>query len=135
MPINIRLIANRQLIVLKPKEPFLKWILETDPTSPRPKREELLVELDSYLVPELAGETEADVLRWVNKHWRMFFEQMLNDWYVDETLWPQKRSAKLFNEWVEIQFHSTIWDLVDEEITYETFDDEDEDEGSHGMVH
>jgi hypothetical protein len=69
---------------------------------------------------------------------------MLNDWYVDETLWPQKRSAKLFNEWVEIQCHSTIWDLVDETITYETFDEdedededeeEDEDEGSHGMVH
>ena len=65
----------------------------------------------------------------------MFFEQMLSDWYVDETLWPQKRSAKLFNEWVEIQFHSTIWDLVDEEITYETFEDEEEDEGNQGMVH
>jgi hypothetical protein len=133
MTINIRLVANRQLIVLKPKEPFLKWIVEADPTSPPPKFDELLDDLDSFLIPEAAGETETEVLRWVNKYWRMFFEQMLNDWYVDETLWPKKRSVKLFNEWVEVQIHSMVWDLSNEEIAYETF--EDDDEGSEKTVH
>jgi len=133
MTINVRLIANRQLIVLKPKEPFLRWIMEGDPSSPPPKFEELLQDLDSYLVPDSAGETDADVKRWVNKHWRLFFEQMLNDWYVDETLWPKNRSAKLFNEWVEIQHHSMVWDMANDDIAYETFDDDDE--GNEGTVH
>lgn len=130
---NIRLIENRQLIVLKPKEPFLKWIVEADPDSPKPNVKGFLNDLDSYLIPEAAGETKADVKRWVNKHWRLFFEQMLNDWYVDEALWPKNRSAKLFNEWVEIRHHSMVWDLVEEDIAYETFDDEDEE--SEGTVY
>jgi len=134
MTINIRLIANRQLIVLKPKEPFLKWVIEADPTSPPPNSDFLLDDLDSYLVPESACETEAHVKRWVTKHWRLFFEQMLGDWYVDDTLWPKNRSAKMFNDWVEIQHHSMVWDLSDEAIAYETFE-EDEKGDSPGMLH
>jgi hypothetical protein len=132
--INIRLIANRHLIVLKPREPFLKWIVEADPDSPKPRLRDFLNDLDGILIPEAAGETEADVKRWVNKHWQLFFEQMLNDWYVDETLWPKNRSAKLFNEWVEIQYHSMVWDMADDDIAYEVFDD-DEDEGDQRTVH
>jgi hypothetical protein len=74
MTLNIRLVANRQFIVLKPKESFLKWIVEADPESPKPTVEHLLDDLDSFLIPEFAGETTEDVKRWVNKHWRMFFE-------------------------------------------------------------
>ena len=46
----------------------------------------------------------------------ILFEQELEEWYVDEMLWPENRNRKMFNEWIEIECHSIILDTVDGNI-------------------
>ena len=51
---------------------------------------------------------------------------MLVDWYTDESLWPKKRSLKMFREWFDIQYHSMVWDLaVREPLELEDWGDEE----------
>jgi hypothetical protein len=38
----------------------------------------------------------------------VIFEQTLDDWYTDETLWPQKRSLKLFREWCDVRLRPIV---------------------------
>jgi len=57
---------------------------------------------------------------WIALNYKQLFENEFEDWYTDETLWPQKRTRKLFNEWFEVECHSVLIDTVGGNI----FDDE-----------
>ena len=47
---------NRSAIVVKPKQPFLDWLHEADPTSFHLTLQELVRETAVYLIPECDGE-------------------------------------------------------------------------------
>ena len=54
-------------------------------------------------------------------NYEALFEAELEGWYTDETLWPQKRTLKLFHQWFEVECHTVIEDtvgtpIVDEDI-------------------
>jgi hypothetical protein len=40
----------------------------------------------------------------------------MNYWYITEDLWVQKRTLKLFKEWFDYSFHTTVLDFLDEPI-------------------
>jgi hypothetical protein len=35
---------------------------------------------------------------WLKKNFDELFTEQLNNWYVDETMWPQNRTFSMFNE-------------------------------------
>lgn len=57
---------------------------------------------------------------WSRKNHAALFENELEGWYTDETLWPRNRDYKTFKEWFEVECHSVIMDTVGGEI----YDDE-----------
>jgi hypothetical protein len=57
--------------------------------------------------------------RWIQRSWKVLFEQMLEDWYTDPALWPRNRTIKMFREWCEIRIHSIVLDCGDTPIEYE----------------
>ena len=121
-----RFTLNRNLVVLVPKEPFLQWVLEADPKPLNLTLEELREDPDAFLISESTAEFAEDARRWVEHRWQMFFEHVLVDWYTDESLWPKKRSLKMFREWFDIQYHSMVWDLaVREPLELEDWGDEE----------
>jgi len=67
---------------------------------------------DIFLIPgEEVIESREDAVKWVEKRWSDFFEFELGKWIIDDQLWPQNRSLKLFREWFDIEYHSMVWDL------------------------
>ena len=94
--------------------PGFRW---TEPNSATSKR-----------TAGLSDNGTEDAVKWVEKHWRMFFEHMLGDWLTDETLWPQKLSLKLFREWFGVEYQSLVWDLENAPLAVEDWEADDGDE-------
>lgn len=83
-----RFTINRHLIILMPKQPVLDWIKRVDPNPPDITLEELHLEQNAFLVPDvLDGQQDAE--KWVQRRWQMFFEGFLEEWYTVESWWPQ----------------------------------------------
>lgn len=112
---------NRAAIILRLKEPFIKWINEVDPLDSREKLtlEEANEDRTVYLIDDAEAE---HVEEWVSLNYRQLFECELEDWYADPELWPKNLTIQLFEEWCELECHTVIIDTVGGAIV----DDEDE---------
>lgn len=110
---------NRAAVILKYKEPFITWVNESDPLNKAPgiTLEKANQECNVYLITEDDSEHLDD---WISLNFSQLFEIELEDWYTDESLWPQNRTKKLFDEWFSVECHTVIIDTVGGEI----FDDE-----------
>ena len=113
---------NRAAILLRMKEPAVRWINEADPS---PESHEISIksaneEWTIYLVSDEDGDGEIAVERWVKRNYKALFEDELFGWYTDPSLWPPSLTYKMFKEWFEIECHSVLRDTVDGPI----FDDE-----------
>ena len=99
-------------MVVKPKQPFLDWIQSVDEAPENLKLEDLQDDCSSYLVPEYdTPNDERAVIAWC---WDVVFDQELYSWFTDEDLWPLERTEEMFMEWFDIEFHSLVFDLVDD---------------------
>ena len=74
---------------------------------------------DAFLVPgsEFNEEMESCILA----NHEQIFNMMLNNWYRDESLWPEGRNYVMFKSWFDVEFHSLVIDLGEEEIIAEPF--------------
>jgi hypothetical protein len=61
-----------------------------------------------YLVNE---PNEFDPDRLIQKHFAMIFEEQLNSWHRDESIWPKRRTLAMFQEWFEAKVIDMVWDL------------------------
>ncbi len=120
-----RYVLNRSVVFLLPKQPVLDWLLRVDPNPMDITLDQLRQEPEIFMVPQKL-EMHEQAARWVNQHWEAFFEQYLNGWFTVESMWPQKRSRKMFNEWFDIHFSSMVFDLANEELEVEDWGDVDE---------
>ena len=49
----------------------------------------------------------------------VIFEIELASWVTDNTQWPENRDYTTFKQWFDIEPHSTIFDMMDEDIEEE----------------
>ena len=115
--------VNRSVIIVKPRQPFVDWLLglpfeiDTDEVN--------LVNLrrdsNALLVPAI--EDYDDLRAVLKQRWPDIFEAELADWCADDTLWPEKRTQNLFSQWFEIELSSVLTDLCDEPLEREAYDD------------
>ena len=111
--------VNRSIVILKPKEPFLNWVLQSDGFKQlQITLEDLRSDCTVLLLPNFNDQENA--LQYVYSQFKNIFEMELEAWFVDETLWPSNRTLKMFKEWIDVEFHSTVIDLVEDE--FETSD-------------
>lgn len=119
---------NRAAVILRYKEPFVRWINEADPYEDDPgiTAENANDDLNVYLITDTDGE---NVEEWISLNYKTLFESELEDWYTDKSLWPKKRDRKTFDEWFAVEFHSVIIDTVNDLIE----DDETRAEGGASL--
>lgn len=120
-----RYVLNRSAVFLLPKQPALDWLLRVDPNPMDITLEQLRQEPEVFLVPQ-SLEMHEQAVRWVNQNWKSFFEQFLDGWFTDESMWPQQRSRKIFNEWFDIHFSSMVFDMAKDELEVEDWGDGDD---------
>lgn len=102
---------NRSLIILLPKAPFYRWANAV--FSDLPDIDEEFDEFTSYMVHEdlILGDIEMAL----EDLWEKMFEAQLNEICLDEEMWPQNRTWKMFQEWFKVVPSSVIVDLVEDE--------------------
>ncbi|MDH5649990.1 MAG: hypothetical protein OEY67_10085 [Gammaproteobacteria bacterium] len=100
------------VVVIKPKKPYLDWII-SQPDPPEELRlEELQNDCTAFLIPEFADYDSAR--KYVLSHYAKIFELELEAWYADENLWPSGRSQRMFEEWFNVEVHSVVYGLFGE---------------------
>lgn len=118
--------------MLRYKQPYVDWASSAGPCPCDLTLDDMNEDGEVFLVPSFDSrvspvEFPEDAIKWVEKRWRMLFEYTLYSWIEDETEWPQNRSLKMFREWFDIEYRSMVWDMANEPILIEDFDDGPED--------
>ena len=112
-------IANRTAIVVTPKEPFIKWVQSTGEAGMVTTVEEILEGPNVYLVDDsLDGMGEERLLK---KNFAGIFEEELNGWIIDETMWPQKRDIKTFRQWFHVHVCEIVLDMGTKPLEIEEY--------------
>src|SRR5687768_12695701 len=103
---------NRAAILLRYKEPAVRWINETSIARGHGSipLAEANQERTVYLISDEEADTADTVERWVQANYLALFEAELEGWYTDVDLWPEDRSLEKFKEWFEVECHSMIVD-------------------------
>ncbi|MBD0375815.1 MAG: hypothetical protein ICV51_09325 [Flavisolibacter sp.] len=99
---------NRNAFIVKPLQPFLDWLKKTDENF---DVTDAIDEHNIYLIGE--RDNNEVIEKWLKKNFDAIFQKELDDWCIDERLWPQNRTYKMFREWFTIEYHSMVYDLED----------------------
>ena len=110
--------VNRGAVILKYKEPAIRWINEADPVKRTSgvTADALVNERTIYLVDVLDVDGDKAVEEWIAANFKNLFKEELEGWYTDSALWPKRRTLGLFREWFDVEYHSVIIDTVGGEI-------------------
>ena len=105
---------NRAAVILKYKEPAVQWINAADPyhDDQQISLESVNHERTVYLISDRDADDDKALARWIKLNYEVLLEAELEGWYTDESLWPQKRTFKLFQDWFEVECHTVIEDTV-----------------------
>lgn len=103
-------LVDRNGLVIKPKKPFFDWHNSIYKETP-------IYELDepALYLANLEGNSYG-VETWMEKNFDRFFKNELNDWVIDQTMWPKKRTFKMFNEWFDYDFYDIVLDTENQKI-------------------
>jgi hypothetical protein len=107
-------VINRAAVILKYREPAVRWINEADPHHDHPGMTLSTVNQDRtvYLIREADMDGPAIVNTWLEQNYRTLFEAELEGWYTDSALWPQELTLQLFRGWFDVECHSMVVDTV-----------------------
>jgi len=114
---TIRPAIDRSIAIIKFKLPFLEWLNSVSDDSMNITMDVLNSDCAIFLIPEFDSKEEA--IRFIEGFYREVFEMELDSWHRDRSVWPKRRSLKLFREWFGIEIHSMVMDALDEEIEKE----------------
>jgi hypothetical protein len=99
---------NRNVLVVVPTEGFLEWARKYPNEDAGLTLKELIADTTAYLIPE----QEADAEAWLKRHFKTIFENKLNGWCTDPSLWPKDRSMKTFRKFFRVHYCSSVIDLA-----------------------
>ena len=110
---------NRQIAIIKPKEPYVDWINSLPGIDEPCDIEELNNDCTALLLPHLDDDDES--MRYIKKSYAKIFEFELDSWSTDKKTWPKKRNFSLFSKWFKIEFHSELFDIGNGNIEIEEY--------------
>ena len=109
--------VNRAALLVRYKEPMIRWINESDSTDGPPITQAATeTERTVYLISDEAAESPKATENWIRFHFADIFESELSGWYTEPDLWPKRRTFRLFQDWFEVEVHSGVYDLVGTQI-------------------
>lgn len=113
-------IINRSVAIIKPKQPFLDWANSVSDEGYKFSIHDLNTEHDVILLPEYDSEEHAESI--FKKISNDIFEVELSGWITDKNKWPENRTYEKFLEWFDVEFHSMIFDTVEDNFEKEPYE-------------
>ena len=103
---------NRCAVTVRAKQPFLDW-LEGLPDMLDLSLEEINTRSTAYLLPFVDDlGTQTDLLE---EFFLDIFEEEIAGWWTVQDDWPDTSDFDLFRSWFQVEFHSMVMDLVEEQ--------------------
>jgi len=108
-------LINRAAIILRYKEPAVKWVNDADPynDSLGITISEINEDRTVYLIRDQDADSSDTVKEWVELNYLALFETELEGWYADPSLWPKDMSLQTFYSWFNVECNSVIIDTVE----------------------
>jgi hypothetical protein len=103
-------VLHRSAITINYKKPFVEW--HNKLFSETPMNEIMLGDSKTYLIDNIFE--NADYV--IKKHFKVIFETELEGICTDESVWPEKLSFKMFNEWFSYEISDWVMDLSKKSI-------------------
>lgn len=101
--------VNRAALLLRYKEPFVRWINASCPDANEPDIS--MEEANQDKIVYLIDEEEAEYLEeWISLNHQALIESELEGWNTDESRWPKNRDLELFSQWFEVECHTVLID-------------------------
>ena len=100
--------VERQVAIIKPKEPYLEWINAVSEPGDHVRLEDLQTDCTAILLPHF--DTVEESMNYLEQIFHPIFECELLGWSNDRNAWPNDRTLRLFHEWFAIEFHSEVID-------------------------
>ena len=113
---------ERLVTILKPTQKFYQWLQTTPSLDKELTLEDLRADCTALLLPTFETSEEAD--DYLQKNLDEIFSNECETWCDDESCWPAM-NYETFSEFFDIEHHSMVFDMVDDD---EDNDDEDDDE-------
>ena len=103
------------IAIIKPKQPYLDWLMSLPDPPEDVTLEDARKDCTSVLIPEFPDNESA--LKFVLANYESIFRNELECWDGDESLWPSERTKELFLEWFDVEIHSMVYDLTDDDLS------------------
>jgi hypothetical protein len=110
---------NRQVAIIKPREPYVAWINSLSGNEEPSSIESLSNDCTALLIPHFNDDDESS--NFIKRNFKQIFEMELNSWNENKKTWPKKRDYALFCEWVKIEFHSEVFDFGEGSIEIDQY--------------
>jgi hypothetical protein len=109
-------VINRTAVTITGAKLYVDWTLTTDADANKGAITVARARTygSAFLMPEF--ELEEDIQEWVEDNAVWIFEFQLGAWTDDESTWPPIRDLKSFREWFNIDIHSVVVDVADDDI-------------------
>lgn len=101
------MVANRCAVRIEPNKLFIDWLNYT--YEDYFDSSEKVLKATTFLIRDV--EEDHLMESWLKRNYSKIFKIQLNNYCIDESLWPQKRTYSVFNKWFNIAFSDMIIDL------------------------
>jgi hypothetical protein len=88
------LVENRDILLVRPKRPFVEWANNYD--DKKMPEEVILQSKTMYLVEEIEINDSENIEKLIKKKYQEIFKNELYLWYRDENYFPEKLTYNLF---------------------------------------
>jgi len=108
---------NRSIAIIRIKQSFVDWANQLPDAEFKSSLDDFKTDCLAVLIPDYDTDEEAVVF--INEIYEDIFTQILSDWSIEESWWPQDRTNEKFWQWFEVELHSIVMDSSTEPIEEE----------------
>lgn len=100
---------NRIALVVTPKRRFFDWVNGLPEAGPPLDTEEAASHRMVYLAA--TGDPMPPLNELIDTYWEEIFEEALEEWVLDESLWPVNRTPHVFRDWFHVDSIDGVADM------------------------
>lgn len=100
--------VNRMAVTVLPEVGYLEWTKTCPIPNPNTTLESLQREATVYLLPQ----TDSNMEKHLQRHYKSIFIEELFAWCTNETYWPKDLSYRNFQKFFKVKLASIVFDLA-----------------------
>ena len=101
---------NRSIAIIRPKRPYIEWANAHSYDDRQYTPEYINERSSAILIPFYDAVTIDEAREYIDSIWDKIFTEELQNWHLDQMMWPKDRTLKMFKEWFTVELHSIVFD-------------------------